>query len=59
MDCKEVVVSEPRNKYIEYVRIHRPHIRFIENGAEFTPIADENLHSIRVSLRSIIPRICP
>jgi hypothetical protein len=52
-------VSELKNKYIEYERIRRAHIRFKESGAEFIPMADEPIHTINLSFCSIIPRICP
>ena len=39
--CKEVVVLEPRNKYVEYGRSRRPFIRFIEGGAENIPLPNE------------------
>lgn len=39
--CKEVVVLEPKNKYVEYGRLRRPFIRFIEGSAENIPMPDE------------------
>jgi ubiquinone/menaquinone biosynthesis C-methylase UbiE len=40
-NCKEVVVLEPKHRIVEYGRAHRPHIKFVEGGAENIPLPDE------------------
>jgi ubiquinone/menaquinone biosynthesis C-methylase UbiE len=40
-NCKEIIVLEPKNKYVEYGRIHRPFIRFIVGGAESISLPHE------------------
>jgi ubiquinone/menaquinone biosynthesis C-methylase UbiE len=39
--CIQIVVLEPKNKYIKYGRLRRPFIRFIEASAESIPLPDE------------------
>ncbi len=39
--CKQIVVLEPKNKYVKYGRLRRPFIRFIEASAESIPLPDE------------------
>jgi ubiquinone/menaquinone biosynthesis C-methylase UbiE len=36
-DCKEIVVLEPKHAAVEYGRTYRPHIKFVEGGAENIP----------------------
>jgi ubiquinone/menaquinone biosynthesis C-methylase UbiE len=47
--CKEVVVLEPKSEYVEYGRLRRPFIRFIEGGAENIPMPDEYFDIIGAS----------
>jgi ubiquinone/menaquinone biosynthesis C-methylase UbiE len=48
-NCKEVVVLEPKRNVIEYGRAHRPHIKFIEGGAENIPLPDEYFDKVVAS----------
>ncbi|MDQ6863844.1 MAG: class I SAM-dependent methyltransferase [Thermoproteota archaeon] len=36
-DCKEIVVLDPKHAVVEYGRKYRPHIKFVEGGAEKIP----------------------
>jgi ubiquinone/menaquinone biosynthesis C-methylase UbiE len=36
-DCKEIVVLEPKHAVVEYGRIYRPQINFVEGGAKNIP----------------------
>jgi ubiquinone/menaquinone biosynthesis C-methylase UbiE len=47
--CKEVVVLDPKGKYIEYGRSQRSNIKFIEGGAESIPMPDEYFDSVVAS----------
>ena len=40
-DCKEIVVLEPKQTVVEYGRTYRPHIKFVEGGAENIPLSGE------------------
>ena len=40
-DCKEIVVLEPKHAVVEYGRKYRPHIKFVEGGAENIPSPGE------------------
>jgi len=40
-DCKEIVVLEPKQTVVEYGRTYRPHIKFVEGGAENIPLPGE------------------
>ena len=48
-NCKEVVLLEPKRKNVEYGRIRRPQIKFIEGGAESIPLPDEYFDSVVAS----------
>lgn len=39
--CKQVIVLEPKSKYVDFGRLRRPSIRFIEGGAESISFPDE------------------
>jgi ubiquinone/menaquinone biosynthesis C-methylase UbiE len=48
-NCKEVVVLEPKHRIVEYGRAHRPHIKFVEGGAENIPLPDEYFDKVVTS----------
>ena len=48
-NCKDVFVLEPKNKNVEYGRLRRPNIRFIEGGAESIPLPDEYFDKVVAS----------
>jgi ubiquinone/menaquinone biosynthesis C-methylase UbiE len=48
-NCKDVFVLEPKNKNVEYGRLRRPHIRFIEGGVESIPLPDEYFDKVVAS----------
>ena len=39
--CKQIVVLEPKSKYVGYGMLRRPFIKFIEGCAESIPLPDE------------------
>src|SRR5262249_10111914 len=47
--CKHIVVLEPKSKYVQYGRLRRPSIRFIEGYAESIPLPDEYVDIIVAS----------
>ena len=47
-NCKEVVVLEPKG-LVEYVRSHRPNIKFIQGEAENMPLPDEYFDKVVAS----------
>ncbi|HEY7108283.1 MAG TPA: class I SAM-dependent methyltransferase [Nitrososphaeraceae archaeon] len=55
--CKEVVVLEPKNKYVEYGRLCRPFIKFKEGGAENISLPDEYFDIIVAIFHFIISEI--
>ena len=48
-DCKEVVVLEPKHAVVEYGRKYRPHIKFVEGGAENIPLPAEHFDKVIAS----------
>ncbi len=48
-NCKEVVVLEPKGGIVEYVRSHRPNIKFIQGEAENMPLPDEYFDKVVAS----------
>jgi ubiquinone/menaquinone biosynthesis C-methylase UbiE len=48
-DCKEVIVLEPKLSIVKYGRAHRPHIKFVERGAENIPLPDEYFDKVVAS----------
>ena len=49
-DCKEIVVLEPKHAAVEYGRTYRPHIKFVEGGAENIPLPDEYFDKVVASV---------
>ncbi|HEY7079444.1 MAG TPA: class I SAM-dependent methyltransferase [Nitrososphaeraceae archaeon] len=47
--CNQIVVLEPKSKYVEYGRFHRPFIRFIEGCVESIPLPDESVDTVVAS----------
>ena len=48
-DCKEVVVLEPKHAVVEYGRKYRPHIKYVEGGAENIPLPAEHFDKVVAS----------
>jgi ubiquinone/menaquinone biosynthesis C-methylase UbiE len=48
-DCKEVGVLEPKHAVVEYGRKYRPHIKFVEGGAENIPLPAEHFDKVIAS----------
>jgi len=48
-DCKEIVVLEPKHAVVEYGRKYRPHIKFVEGGAENMPSPGEYFDNVVAS----------
>lgn len=48
-DCKEVVVLEPKHAVVEYGRKYRPHIKYVEAGAENIPLPAEHFDKVVAS----------
>lgn len=48
-DCKEIVVLEPKHTVVEYGRKYRPHIKFVEGGAENIPSPGEYFDKVVAS----------
>ena len=48
-NCKEVVVLEPKGGIVEYVKYHRPNIKFIQGEAENMPLPDEYFDKVVAS----------
>jgi len=48
-DCKEIVVLEPKHEVVEYGRTYRPHIKFVEGGAENIPSPGEYFDKVVAS----------
>jgi ubiquinone/menaquinone biosynthesis C-methylase UbiE len=47
--CKQIVVLDPKSKYIEYGMLRRPFIKFIEGCAESIPLPDESIDIVVAS----------
>ena len=48
-NCKEVVVLEPKHAVVEYGRKYRPHIKYVEGGAENIPLPAEHFDKVVAS----------
>jgi ubiquinone/menaquinone biosynthesis C-methylase UbiE len=48
-ECKEVVVLEPKHAVVEYGRKYRPHLKFVEGGAENIPLPAEHFDKVIAS----------
>ena len=48
-DCKEIVILEPKHAVVEYARTLRPHIKFVEGGAENMPLPSEHFDKVVAS----------
>ena len=48
-NCKEVVVLEPKQSIVQYGRSRRPHVKFIQGGAENIPLPDKYFDKIVAS----------
>lgn len=46
---KEIVVLEPNHEVVEYGRKYRPHIRFVEGGAENMPFPNQYFDKVVAS----------
>jgi ubiquinone/menaquinone biosynthesis C-methylase UbiE len=48
-NCSEVIVLEPKHGILKYGRSRRPHIKFIEGGAENIPLPDKYFDKVVAS----------
>jgi ubiquinone/menaquinone biosynthesis C-methylase UbiE len=46
---REVVVLEPKRSIVKYGRSRRPHIKFVERGAESIPLPDKYFDKVVAS----------
>jgi ubiquinone/menaquinone biosynthesis C-methylase UbiE len=48
-NCAEVVILEPKHRVVEYGKMHRPNIKFVEGGVENIPLPSERFDKVVAS----------
>ncbi len=48
-NCAEVVILEPKHRVVEYGKMHRPNIKFVEGGVENIPLPSEYFDKVVAS----------